>query len=1137
MHNQLELFLLGNPEVRLDGTPITRFRSSKTQALLYYLAVTGRPHTRLALAGLLWGDLSDTQARLSLTQCLSNLRQLVGDYIIIERQSAAFNRAKLYWLDVETFVAGAGSPHPEAAIQQQRAAVDLYRGDFLAGFYVRDAPEFETWALAEQAQLRKLAVQAIQTLATHHTRQGDLEQAITDTRRLLSLEPWHEEAHRQLMGLLAQNGQRSAALEQYAVCRRILQAELAVEPAVETVALYEGIRTRKFDNGLATLAEPVSRSAGQLVTPSPLHNLPSQLTPFIGRKQELADILRRLQDPTCRLLTVVGPGGMGKSRLAMQAAQLLPPPPHGVWFVQLAPVTTANGMVAAIAEALNFVFYSNVPPRQQLLDYLREKALLLVLDNFEHLLPSVDLISDILAVAPAVKILVTSRAALNLQEAWFHPIAGLPYPEPTAVPGEVVETYDAVQLFVQCARRTRVSFALAAEQESVVRICQLVEGMPLGIELATTWLKMLPCEQIAQEIQRSLDFLTTRLHNVPARQRSMRAVFEQSWQLLSEDERAVLGRLSVLRGFRQEAAEQVAGASLSLLAGLVEKALVRATLTGRYQMHELLRQFAAEKLAMVSVDQATTENRHSHDYLALLQALQGKEQRTARGEEAQIRERHCDYYAAYLHQRKLDLKSKREKEILVEIEAEIDNIQAGWHWAVARGHHTAIELYLDSLLAFYIVRGWYQEGADGFGKAVAALRSTADPIETVLLGKLLTAQGVINGLAHQYESSKTCLEESLGMLQRLGARHAMAYPLQELGNLAVFRGRFAEAKPLFEQSLTLYTECNDRYGIMKGLSQLGWAMLKLGESEAATTVLQQSLTLFRVQGPPSGMVWVVKDLGDIALGQGKYVEALAYYQESLTISAETKYALARAYSLGALGWVYLDLGDYPKAEQYYQESLLFFRGLGRQPHVTWTLSMLSYAAILNDKLAAAKAYLDEVVSIQRNTESKEGWWYCCVQGELALVQGDAGGAEAYFQSSIALFEDIDDISAYRGGLAWPLNGLGRAVYLRKDYARCRQKFQEALLMAQQAPSVPEAFDILAGMATLLATGDEPARAVELVGYIMNCPASRKCTQKRTQQLLAEITLKLSPSELSVALNKGRDKGINEIYAGLYTKEC
>src|SRR5215217_3016499 len=238
MRHQLELSLLGSPEVRLDGNPITGFRSSKAQALLYYLAVTGRSHTRLALAGLLWGDLSDTQARLSLTQCLSNLRQLVGDYVVIERQSAAFNREQLYWLDVEPFVAGAGSPHPEAALQQQEEAVALYRGDFLEGFYVREAPEFETWALAEQARLRKLAVQALQTLAAHHTRQGDLGQAITDTRRLLSLEPWQEEAHRQLMLLLAQSGQRSAALEQYAICRRILQEELAVEPAPETVALY-----------------------------------------------------------------------------------------------------------------------------------------------------------------------------------------------------------------------------------------------------------------------------------------------------------------------------------------------------------------------------------------------------------------------------------------------------------------------------------------------------------------------------------------------------------------------------------------------------------------------------------------------------------------------------------------------------------------------------------------------------------------------------------------------------------------------------------------------------------------------------------------------------------------------------------
>lgn len=277
---------------------------------------------------------------------------------------------------------------------------------------------------------------------------------------------------------------------------------------------------------------------------------------------------------------MVGPGGIGKTRLAIQVGQKLVGTQFkgdnfadGILFVPLASVSAPSGIVSAIAGAANFNFYSNVSPRQQLLDYLREKQMLLVLDNFEHLLEGSDLVSDILSAAPAVKILATSREGLNVQEAWFHPLAGLTFPEvedprsenrrsDRAYRGDTtadlsVNQYDAIRLFEQSARRARLDFSLAAEQEHVVRICQLVGGMPLGIELAAAWLKILPAKKIAAEIEHSLDILTTRLQNVPERHRSMRAVFEHSWQRLSAEEGDVLKRLSVFRGsFDQEAAEQ-----------------------------------------------------------------------------------------------------------------------------------------------------------------------------------------------------------------------------------------------------------------------------------------------------------------------------------------------------------------------------------------------------------------------------------------------------------------------------------------------------------------------------------------------------------------------------------------------------
>jgi len=820
---------------------------------------------------------------------------------------------------------------------------------------------------------------------------------------------------------------------------------------------------------VTTPSSAASLPAQSINAPLRSHNLDAPTTPLIGRELELGELKRLFEDSDSRLVTVLGAGGMGKTHVAQEfARQHRDRTQEQVFFVALASLPAAEGLTTAIMDAIGYPLQPDGrSPEQQLFDYLQPKTLLLVLDNFEHLLAGVGLVNAILRVAPGVKILVTSRECLLLSGETLYHLDSLTYP--SAATTTNLLDYDAIKLFLQRARYLRPTFELSADDlAAIVRICQLVEGMPLAILLAAAWVDMLSLPAIAEEISQSFDFLESELRDLPERHHSIRAVFTHSWRRLSEADRTVFMQLAVFRGgFTRQAAQSVAGASLRGLHTLVNQSLLQVDQNERYTLHELLRQYALEQL-------------------------------TGRGEEAQIRDRHCAYYAAYSHQRELDLKSKREQAAFVEIRAEIDNIGAGWRWAVAHSHHTAIELYLDSLLALYNVRGWYQEGVAVFRNAVETLRNTADQTETVLLSKVLTAQGVISGLAHQYESAKACLEESLAILQRLGARHAMAYPLQELGDLAVFRGLFAEAKPLFEESLTIYTEYNDRYGIMKGLSQLGWALLKLGEIEAASTALQQSLALFRTQGPPSDMLWVLGDLGDIALGQGKYAEALAYYQESLTSSGETEYPRARAYSLGALGWIHLDLGDYAQAKEAYQESLVLFRSLGVQPHVKWILSMLSYAAILNGELVEARAYLDEIVSIARNTDGKEGWWYCCVQGELALVQGAADAAEAYFHKSITLFEneDMNDTSAYGGGLAWPLKSLGRAAYLRKDYATCRQKFQEALLMAQQAPSVPEELDILASMATLLADVDEPARAVELVGYIMNHPASRKRTKER-----------------------------------------
>ncbi len=391
--------------------------------------------------------------------------------------------------------------------------------------------------------------------------------------------------------------------------------------------------------GLADQERAALFAAARGPTPAPLPDgqqadsisLPIQPTPFVGRSRELAHLQRLLDAPESRLLTLVGPGGIGKTRLAVETAQRNSATfAHGAHFVSLALVTSADMLLFAIADVLEFSFVGQAAPVTQLVSYLHDKTLLLVLDNVEHLLDGVPILTDLLAGAPHLKLLNTSRERLNLQGEWVLPIEGMDYP--LTADDDDFESYPAVQLFMQSAQRVQPDFSLRGNAPDVLRICQLVEGMPLAIELAAAWVRLLPCSHIVVQLASSLDFLASPLRNVPERHRSLRAVFDHSWSLLSPIEQTALAKLSVLRGtFDLEAAEEVGGVSLSVLASLADKSLLHADGRGGYALHELLRRYAADQLAH-QADEAGHRER-AIDYLtrAADRASQAAAQRLAAG--------------------------------------------------------------------------------------------------------------------------------------------------------------------------------------------------------------------------------------------------------------------------------------------------------------------------------------------------------------------------------------------------------------------------------------------------------------------------------------------------------------------------
>ncbi|MBN1661182.1 MAG: hypothetical protein JXA93_22510 [Anaerolineae bacterium] len=610
----LTLALLGSPQIVYHRAPLTGWALRKSQALLAYVAVTGRPHSREALAGLLWPDCTEADARGNLRKVVAELRRRLPCHVVATRSEVAFDRSSPYWLDVQAFertihdIVAARSGVTQSGAVSLAEAVALYRGAFLSGLAVHRAPDFEQWVLIEQERLQQLLLQALHALACYHAAQQPAV-ALEHLDHLLALEAAHEEAQRLKMWLLAAGGQRLAALQQYTACCTALQT-LGAEPGTGTVALYERIRTA------AEL--PISLHAPPALRPTPCC-LPAPLLPLVGREAELAEIRTRLRDPACRLLTLAGPAGSGKTHLAIEAlsdAALAPaagvfslnlpgaqhdPFVYGVSFVPLASVPDIDALAAVLARILDLSLAGQALPHQEILAAARGRRSLLVLDGFEHLLAAAGLIVDLLEAAPTLKILVTSRARLDVEGEHLLAIQGLPCPEHVPARGEALAPFPAIRLFVAGARQIQPRFeGTGAELLDVARICHYVGGLPLAILLAASWIGILTPADIAAELQaggsRGLDLLQRDDGRLPARRRSMRAVYDRSWELLSARERQVLAGLSALAaGFTAGDAHQAAGASLRELRALVNWSLLRREATGRYVMDEMLCHYVAEQ--------------------------------------------------------------------------------------------------------------------------------------------------------------------------------------------------------------------------------------------------------------------------------------------------------------------------------------------------------------------------------------------------------------------------------------------------------------------------------------------------------------------------------------------------------------
>jgi DNA-binding SARP family transcriptional activator/predicted ATPase len=853
---RLELHLLGSPSVKLDGEPVEGFAIQKARALLYFLATeSGQVHTREALVALLWPEAAEASARTNLRQALANLREAIDDetaqppFLITRRDSLQFNFVSQHWSDIEEFhdlldaCLAHGHRHPDrcgSCARRQARAIEFYRGDFLSGFHLKEADPFEEWSTIQRERLRRRMAAALSRQATFYEIAGDMPRALDTLERQLSFDPWMEEAHRERMRLLALSGRRSEALAQYETCRRVLFEELGVAPAPETVRLHAQVRDGSLDN-------PAPQPAA---VPNPL---PRPSTPFIGREHELAELVDLLENPAHRLITVMGGGGIGKSRLALEAARLVRTSfADAVAMVRMSTLADASQIPAAILAAMNVDPSGHGDPVDQLLDAVRDRELLLIIDGPESMLASVRaLVTSILDTALKAAILVTSLERLGLQAEWCYEVGGLRVDE-SSDPGAIHHS-EAVRLFLERGRR--IQRRLGEDDASLTdihRICRLLEGSPLAIELAASAIDRITCRQIADDLEAGLGPLASTHYDLPDRHRSLAAAMDFAWARMSEEHQRVLRCLSVFQGgWEAEAAEQVAGAKPDDLQALSDRSMIRRDRSGRFSFHALMQQHAAAELR-------------------------------GSGEETQARHRHLACCLELAERAAPEIVGPGQVAWLPRLDQELANLRGALTWGTEQGEAETVARLCLALARYWMIRGYLAEGQE----VIERLLALPTPPPEALLVKLYNRVGILAAMQRRFDQAEIHVQASIELARRLGDTQGEVMSLNSLGAMSIERGEYEKARGYLEKCLPIWQSVGNANGLASTLNNLGAVELLLGDYPAALTWFEQSLPIFRELGDRRMIAGVLYNLGDLSLKQGDVDRARLALRESLALRQE-----------------------------------------------------------------------------------------------------------------------------------------------------------------------------------------------------------------------------------------------------------
>jgi predicted ATPase/DNA-binding SARP family transcriptional activator len=952
----LHIQLLGEFRLSCGDAPVSAITSPRLQALLAYLLLHRQaPQPRQHLAFLLWPDTSEAQARTNLRQLLHALKQALPQadhFVHADAQTLQWRSDAPFRLDVAEFEQALSTAH--AAQQQDTAeqqgashalqvaleqAIALYGGDLLPSCY-------DDWIVPERERLRQALTGALERVLLLLERAGQPRAAIPYAERLLRHDPLHEEAYRELMRLHAECGDRAGIRRVYQTCATVLERELGVEPSAATREAYEQLL--KLDIQVQPVLPPQPATT----------NLPAQLTSFVGRVAEMAEVRDLLQ--TTRLLALTGPGGCGKTRLALEAAtKVLDDYPNGVWLVELAPLADPTLVAQTVASTLGVREQPGRPILDAVLDYVRTKTLLLILDNCEHLIETCAQLADsLLRAAPHLTILASSREPFGIGGETAYGVPPLALPDPRQLHNlDALAQNDCVHLFVDRAAAAYPPFRLTAKNApAIAQIGLRLDGMPLAIELAAARTKLFPPEQIAARLDDRFRLLTGGGRTALERHQTLFALIEWSHHLLSEAERVLLRRLSVFAGgWSFEAAQGVCGdglddAVLDSLAHLANKSLVVVeehveAVEGRYRLLETIRQYARDKLL-------------------------------ESGEGEYVRDRHLDFFLRFAEEVEPKLRSADQLAWLERVETEHDNLRTALAWSLESGKsERALEL-AGALGYFWLLRGYFSEGqrwledalalSEGEQRTKAITGDTSGPsrVEMAQRAKVLYGAGRIRFLSlFDPHTSHMIVEESLRLWRELGDKWWMAAALEHVGLMLIMEGDVQASRACLEEGVSLAREVENRWPLALCLIRLAGSMRT--DNAAARRIREEGVAVARSVGDKSvlsqGLIGLVTD----NLIEGNVTAAAPVAEEALAEACAIGSATHVMFSLIQLVIINCFQGDPAKAKQYCLQALAFAREMGSSQGLLLVLFAFGFAACFSGQPRRGARLLVTAVTLLR----------------------------------------------------------------------------------------------------------------------------------------------------------------------------